>query len=102
MLTDKEIRHVASLARIKINKKEEEKFKKELSSILDYVDKLNKVDTSNIEPLHQVTGLVNSFRSDEDRGEFKIDEELDKKLIGQVPYKENRFVKVKSVFKNER
>lgn len=101
MLTDKKVKHIASLARIKINEKEEKGFKKDLSSILEYIDKLNEVDTTKVKPLYQTTGLVDSFRSDESRGEFKIDENLNEKLIGQAPHKEGRFVKVKSVLSHK-
>jgi len=97
MLTDKEVRHIAELARIKISAKEEKSLKKDLSSILEYINKLNEVDTTGVEPLYQTTGLVDSFRDDEPRGEFKMDENLNEKLIGQAPHKEGRFVKVKSV-----
>ena len=97
MLTEKEIKHVAQLARIKITEKEEEKFKKELSAILDYINKLGEVNTENVDPLYQVTGLVNSMRSDDYRRDFVIDEDLNKKLIGQAPDKEEGFIKVKSV-----
>ncbi len=97
MLSDKEVKHIATLARIKIDEKEEKSLKKDLSSILEYIEKLNEVDTTGVEPLYQTTGLVNSFRTDEPRGEFKIDADLNEKLIGQAPHKENRFVKVKAV-----
>lgn len=97
MLTDKEVKHIAGLARIKISEEEEKSLKKDLSSILEYIDKLNEVDTTGVEPLYQTTGLVNSFRTDEPRGEFKMDESLNEKLIGQAPNKEGRFIKVKSV-----
>lgn len=99
MLTDKEVRHIADLARVKITEKEAGKFKKELASILDYVDQLNKVDTEGVEPLYQTTGLINAVRSDEPRGEFNMDENLNEKLIGQAPHSQNRFVKVKSVLR---
>ena len=97
MLTDKEVKHIAGLARIKINEKEEKGLKKDLSSILEYIDKLNEVDTEKVEPLYQTTGLIDSFRTDEPRGEFKMDENLNEKLVGQAPHKEGRFVKVKAV-----
>ncbi len=102
MLTDKEVRHIASLARIKITEKEEKSLKKDLSSILEYIEKLNEVDTTGVEPLYQTTGLVNSFRNDESRGEFEMNENLNEKLVGQAPYKENRFVKVKSVLERKK
>jgi len=97
MLTDKELDHIAALARIKISEKEKEGLKKDLSSILEYIEKLNKADTEGVQPLYQTAGLVNAFRTDEPRGEFKMNESLNEKLIGQAPDKENGFIKVKSV-----
>lgn len=97
MLTDKEVKHIAELARIKIDEKEEKSLKKDLSSILEYVEKLNEVDTAGVEPLYQTTGLVNSFREDEPREEFKMDEPLNEKLVGQAPHSQDRFIKVKSI-----
>ena len=97
MLTDKEVRHIAQLARIKLTDKEKGKFKKELSLILDYVNKLNELDTENIEPLYQTTGIVNALRPDKHRKDFEMDEELNEKLIGQAPSRQDRFIKVKSV-----
>ena len=99
MLTDKDIEHVAQLARIKLTEKEKDKFKKELSSILDYVKKLNELDTENVEPLYQTTGIVNALRTDEHRKDFVMDEKLNEKLIGQAPSSQNRFIKVRSVLR---
>ncbi len=99
MLTDKEVKHIAALARIKIDEKEEKDLKKDLTSVLEYIGKLNEVDTTGVEPLYQTTGLVDSFRSDEPRGEFKMDENLNEKLIGQAPHRQGRFIKVKSVLR---
>lgn len=99
MLSDKELEHLASLARIKLDKKEKESLKKDLGSILNYVKKLDSVDVSDTEPLYQTTGLANSTRGDGPRNEFTMNEDLNEKLIGQAPEKENRFIKVRSVFK---
>ena len=99
MLTDKEVRHIAQLARIKLTDKEKGKFKKELSLILDYVNKLNELDTENIEPLYQTTGIVNALRPDKHRKDFEMDEELNEKLIGQAPSRQDRFIKVGGVLK---
>ncbi|MDP3792126.1 MAG: Asp-tRNA(Asn)/Glu-tRNA(Gln) amidotransferase subunit GatC [bacterium] len=101
MLTKEEIRHVSNLARIKITDKEEEKMKAELSSILGYIEQLNSVNTEGIEPLYQTTGLVNAMREDRYREDFKMDEQLNEKLIGQAPQRENRFIKVKPVFSSQ-
>mgnify|MGYP001618771631 CR=1 FL=1 len=94
---DIDIKHVAKLARIKLTEEEEQKFSKELSSVLDFIDQLNKADTSQVEPAYQITGLVNSFRADEHRKDFEMNEELNEKLIGQAPHTQDRFIKVKSV-----
>ncbi|MDP2647884.1 MAG: Asp-tRNA(Asn)/Glu-tRNA(Gln) amidotransferase subunit GatC [Candidatus Yanofskybacteria bacterium] len=99
MLTDKELQHIADLARISLDSKEKNKIEKELSSILGYVEKLNKADTVGIEPLYQTTGLINSFRPDSHRDDFPMDEKLNELLIGQAPHKESKFIKVKSVLK---
>jgi len=98
MLTDKEVEHITKLTRIKLTDKEKEKFKNELSSIFDYVKKLNELDTEGIDPIYQVTGLVNALRQDENRNDFEMSPELNEKLIGQAPQSENGFIKVKSVF----
>lgn len=95
------IRHIASLAKLKLTDKEEEKLKTELSSVLGYIEQLNKINTDGIEPLYQTTGLVNSTREDNPpaggREDFKMDEDLNSKLIGQAPDKQERFIRVKSV-----
>lgn len=92
-----DIKHIAKLARIKLTENEEQKFNKELASILDFVDQLNKADTSQVESAYQITGLTNSFRTDEYRKDFEMNEELNEKLVGQASQKENRFIKVRSV-----
>lgn len=97
MLTDKEVKHIADLARIKINKKEQEALKKELSLILDYINKLQEVDTANTEPTAQATGLTNVFRKD-DRPQT-INPGLIDKLISQAPQRQNNYFKVKAILK---
>ena len=94
MLSDKELDHIAKLARLEIRPEEREKLKKDLSAILDYIDQLNQADTSSVEPLYQTTGLLNSTRKDEQHEPYTKIEEL---LIGQAPTRKDRFVKVKSV-----
>ena len=64
-LTPAQVRHIAKLARLTIKDDEVEKFSRELSAILDYVAKLQEVDTKNVEPARQVTGLADVYRADE-------------------------------------
>jgi aspartyl-tRNA(Asn)/glutamyl-tRNA(Gln) amidotransferase subunit C len=64
MLTKEEVIKIAQLSRIALTDAEVEKFQKELSTVLDYVDELKKVDTDGLEEVAQVTGLVNVQRED--------------------------------------
>ena len=63
-LSDDDVRHIAKLARLHISDDEIPKYAKELSSILDFVDQLQEVDTSSVDATAQVTGLQNAFRED--------------------------------------
>lgn len=56
---------VTKLANLPLTKEEQEKYFKQLSKILEYMEKLNKVDTSDVEPTFNVTGLSNVMREDE-------------------------------------
>lgn len=63
-LSKAEVEHIAKLARLALTPKEVEKFSKELTDILNYVEKLQELDTHGIEPTAQVTGLLNTPRDD--------------------------------------
>jgi aspartyl-tRNA(Asn)/glutamyl-tRNA(Gln) amidotransferase subunit C len=93
----KTIKHIASLARISITEKEESSIKDKLSSILGYIDKLNEVNTDKIEQTYQTVGPVNSMRGDKHIEDFKVDEKLSSRLVGQAPENQDNFVKVKSI-----
>ncbi len=56
--------HVAKLANLTLTNNEEKKFEEQLSEVLDYVKKLDEVDTTGIESTSQVTGLENVMRED--------------------------------------
>lgn len=60
-----QVRHVADLARLKLSREEEERLQTELSDILAYVDKLNELDTSEVEPTAQVGESGTPMRQDE-------------------------------------
>lgn len=63
-LTKDQVEHVAKLANLRLSEKEIEKFQKQLSEVLDYVEILKEVETGGIEPTSQVTGLENVSRED--------------------------------------
>ena len=64
-LTRDDVLKLAQLSRLKLSDEEIEGFREELSSILEYVEVLNNVDISGLEPTYQVTGLKNVMRKDE-------------------------------------
>ena len=96
MLTDKDIEHIAKLARIKILPEEISKIREELSSIFSYIEKLNNINTDDIQPVFQTTGIVSALRDDR-KEEMNLDNNLSIFLLKQVPEVKNDFVKVSSV-----
>ncbi len=92
----KDVQHIAHLARIELVAEEEQKFEKELSAILEFVERLDEVDTKNVSPLTGGTTLDTVIRGDE-----QIDAGLEgkqAKLMEAVPERKEGWVKVKAVF----
>ncbi|MBI5135528.1 Asp-tRNA(Asn)/Glu-tRNA(Gln) amidotransferase subunit GatC [Candidatus Uhrbacteria bacterium] len=95
MLNIDEVKKIANLARLHLTDEEVELYRGQLSSILDYVGQLKEVDTSNVEPTSQVTGLTDVTR--EDRVELaNVDEH--QRILNQFPQHEGNLLKVKAVF----
>ena len=63
-LTPDQVRHVAKLARLTLTDAEVEKFTKDLGGIFDLIETLREVDTKDVQPTAQVTGLSNVARAD--------------------------------------
>lgn len=92
-LSRDDVLKLARLSRLKLSDEEIEKFRNELSEILDYVQQLNNADTDNLEPTYQVTGLKNVSRTDEVmRYQAKPDD-----LLKNAPAVEKHQFKVKRV-----
>jgi len=114
MINKKEVNHIAKLARLGISEKEEKKFQKDLSSILDYFNCLQEVDVSGKEPTFHPTEyfLLNretitgseTTGSGRKKGVMREDKEkpqkegLADKLVESAPDKSKRHIKVKTVF----
>jgi len=90
-LSSEDILKLARLARLHLSQDEVLQYQKELSSILGYVEQLDSVDVSGVEPTYQVTGLTNVTRTDEliDYGVSQAD------LLKNVPTKEGAYIKVR-------
>ncbi len=63
-VTIKDVEHVAALARLSFSEEEKQKLTAQLNEILRYMEQLNTLDTSNVEPLSHVIELQNVFRED--------------------------------------
>lgn len=64
-VTLKDVEHVAHLARLQLSEVEKTAFLRDLNEILMYVEKINELDTSRVEPTSHVLPLKNVFRADE-------------------------------------
>ena len=92
MLSKEEVLRIAKLARIKLGEADVEKFQKNLSTVLEYVEALKTVDTSGLEEVSQVTGLINVQR--DDRAVLAQNRE---EILGQAPEIKDGYFKVKAI-----
>ncbi|MEA3449541.1 MAG: Asp-tRNA(Asn)/Glu-tRNA(Gln) amidotransferase subunit GatC [Patescibacteria group bacterium] len=95
-LEKKDIEHIANLARLELSEAELKKYGGQLSDVLSYVDQLQEVNTDDVEPTAQVTGLENVWQ--EDKIEIWDDAER-KNTLKQAPKIEKNQIKVKRVLK---
>lgn len=92
-ISKEEIKKVAELSRINITPQEEIRYAETISAVLDYMKILDEVDTSEVEPTHQVTGLQNVVREDViKKCEYR------NKLLKQMPELEDEELVVPGVF----
>lgn len=96
-LTTDQVKHVAKLANLPITSEEEEKYAEQLSKILEYVDQLNSVDTTGVEPTFNVSGQSNILAKDE-VGDCAISQE---DALSNTPKKQDGFFVTKGVFDSE-
>lgn len=92
MITIKDVEHVAKLARLELSEEEKVKFSKQLGDILKYVEQMNKVDTTNIEPMSHAIPIVNVMREDK-----VVTEQTKEELMANAPSKEDGFFRVPKI-----
>ena len=91
-LSQEEVKRIALLARLGINEDEIERFRLQLSSILENFEVLKQVDTSGLLPTAQSVKLQNVFRADEAKASHTAEE-----VLANAPQQENNYFKVKAV-----
>jgi aspartyl-tRNA(Asn)/glutamyl-tRNA(Gln) amidotransferase subunit C len=91
-LTREEVLHIALLARLGVTEAEADKFKEQLSNILENFEVLQQVDTSDIPPTAQSIALQNIVSADEVASSLPQSQ-----VLANAPQKEGDFFKVRAV-----
>jgi aspartyl-tRNA(Asn)/glutamyl-tRNA(Gln) amidotransferase subunit C len=91
-LSREEIQRVAMLARLRLTAEEEERFTEQLDKILQYMDKLNQLDTSEVQPLAHAVDIVNAFREDEVTNRPNVEA-----LLANAPERDETFFRVPKI-----
>ena len=76
MKSDFDARYTARLARLQLSDEEAATFQAQLGQVLEYVEKLEKIDVSAVEPMAHATAVTNVFRNDQSRPWFSPEEAL--------------------------
>lgn len=92
MIEIKDVEHVAKLARLELTEEEKVKFSKQLGDILKYMDQLNEVDTTGVEPMNHPIDFSNVLRDDVVKYELTREE-----LMTNAPEVEQDFFKVPKI-----
>jgi len=87
------VQHVARLARLSLNQEEVERFTVQLNDILRFVEKLNELDTEDVEPTSHVLPMANVLREDEVRPSWPRD-----KVLVNAPEQKDGLFRVPPVF----
>lgn len=90
VISDETIEYVGILAKLELSGQEKEQAKKDMASMLDYIDKLNELDTKGVEPMSHVFPVNNVFREDvvtngDDRDNILKNAPEEKKRMFNVP-----------------
>jgi aspartyl-tRNA(Asn)/glutamyl-tRNA(Gln) amidotransferase subunit C len=91
-ITVKDVEHVANLARLELSGEEKTQFTDQLNAILKYAEKLNELNTDDVEPTSHVLPITNVMREDENRPSWPIE-----KVLLNAPDEEDGQIKVPAV-----
>ena len=97
-LTLEEVQHIAQLARLNLSPQEMERYRQQLSAILEYATRLQELDTSHIPPTASVlpSTLHSALRADETAVSLEL-----KQLLSNAPQSEENQFRVPPVFEDE-
>lgn len=92
-IDNEKIEYIANLSRVYLDPKDVEYFSVQLNTILEYMQRLNKLDVTNIEPTSHVVCVKNVFRDDTVKDSLKIDDVLS----NAIEKKNNMFKVAKTI-----
>ena len=93
-VNDELVDRLAELAKLEFDDESRKKIEADLERIIGFIDKLNELDTENVEPLVHMTSVTNDFREDE------VKTDLDKEVaLNLAPLKDSDYIKVPKVLK---
>ncbi|GLI52755.1 Asp-tRNA(Asn)/Glu-tRNA(Gln) amidotransferase subunit GatC [Thermodesulfovibrio yellowstonii] len=91
-ISKEEVKHIAMLSRLELNEEEIGVYQEQLSRILDYIEKLNEIDTTLVEPTSHIIELKNVFRDDNVKGSISRDE-----VLKNAPDQTDKFFRVPKI-----
>jgi len=95
-ISSKEVKKIAKLAKLELTDNEINLYSSQMSQIINYFSQLNKVDTSDIEPLSNVIDINNVVRED------KIEKSLDKSIsLKNAPQSDEEFILVPKIIRSK-
>ncbi|HIS89378.1 TPA: Asp-tRNA(Asn)/Glu-tRNA(Gln) amidotransferase subunit GatC [Candidatus Avigastranaerophilus faecigallinarum] len=92
MINKEEVKHVAKLARLELTDEEVNKYSQQLGSILEYVEQMNEVNTTGIEPMPHAIPVYNVMRED-----IVKYEQTKEELMANAPFEEDGFFRVPKI-----
>ncbi|GGE26497.1 aspartyl/glutamyl-tRNA(Asn/Gln) amidotransferase subunit C [Marinithermofilum abyssi] len=92
-ISREQVEHVARLARLSLTEEEAERYTEQLNDILDFAEKLNELDTDDVEPTSHVLPMANVLREDERRPSLPRE-----KALANAPDQKDGMFRVPAVF----
>ena len=93
-VNDEMVDKIANLARLEFNSEEKENIKNDLQQMIGFIDKLNELDTTGVEPLLHMSENINVLREDEVSGSISREE-----AFKNAPLHDEQFFKVPKVIR---
>ena len=91
-LSRDQVEHVAHLARVGITEEDIERFSHQLSDVLDYFERLNRVDIEGVPPTSHTLPLHNVMREDEAEPSYDVDD-----ILANAPNQEDQRFRVRAI-----